>query len=69
VERLGLEEEKVEILGIPIPHLMIPVAPGRDLARLVEVAALHTKLRLVGHNPAKELNARLLAHMTNSRDV
>src|SRR5436190_1180622 len=39
VDRLGLDEQYVKILGIDIPHIIIPVRPGRDLARLVEVAA------------------------------
>ena len=63
IERLGMEEEYVKILGIPVPHIIIPVRPGRNLARLVEVAAFQTKLRLVGHNPAKELDERLIAKM------
>ena len=66
VERLGMEEEFVEILGIPIPHVLLPVRPGRDLARLVEVAAFHTKLKSMGYNPARELNDRLIARMTAS---
>jgi HPr kinase/phosphorylase len=69
VERVGFEEEKVRILGIEVPHVVIPVRPGRDIARLVEVAALHTKLRLFGHNPAKELNDRLIAQMTGGRGL
>lgn len=63
IDRLGMEEEFQEVLGVPIPHMTIPVRPGRDLARLIEVAALHTKLRRAGHNPAKELDDRLKAQM------
>ena len=63
VDRLGLEEELVEILGVKIPHITIPVRPGRDLARLVEVAAFQAKLRSTGYNPAQALNERLLAKM------
>ncbi len=66
IDRLGMEEEFEEILGIRIPHVTIPVRPGRDLARLIEVAALHAKLRRAGHNPAKELNARLMAQMATA---
>jgi HPr kinase/phosphorylase len=64
VDRLGMEQEFVKILGVDIPHITIPVRPGRDLARLVEVAAFQTKLRLSGYNPAKELNDRLIAKMS-----
>lgn len=66
VDRLGMEAEHVEILGINIPHITIPVRPGRDLARLVEVAAFQTKLNLSGYNAAKELNDRLIAKMTQT---
>ena len=66
VDRLGMDEENVKILGVNIPHIIIPVRPGRDLARLVEVAAFQTKLKLAGYNPAKELNDRLIAKMTKS---
>ena len=40
IERLGMEEKTVELLGVRVPHIVIPVRPARDLARLVEVAAL-----------------------------
>jgi HPr kinase/phosphorylase len=63
VDRLGLEQEFVKILGTDIPHITIPVRPGRDLARLVEVAAFQTKLKSTGYNPAKELNDRLISRM------
>jgi HPr kinase/phosphorylase len=64
VDRLGMEEEHVKILGMDIPHIIIPVRPGRDLARLVEVAAFQTKLKLSGYNAARELNEQLIARMT-----
>lgn len=63
VDRLGMEEDTVKVLGVPIPHIVIPVRPGRDLARLVEVAAFQAKLRAAGYNPAKELDERLIARM------
>jgi len=66
VDRLGIEEDHLKILGVDIPHVVIPVRPGRDLARLVEVAAFQTKLKGLGHNPAKDLNDRLIARMTGS---
>jgi len=67
VDRLGMEDQYTEILGVPIPHIIIPVRPGRDLARLVEVAAYQTKLKQSGYNPAKELNERLIAKMTGGK--
>jgi len=66
IDRLGMEQEYVKILGIEIPHIVIPVRPGRDLARLVEVAALQVKLKNAGFNAAKDLNDRILARMQQS---
>jgi HPr kinase/phosphorylase len=63
VERVGIEQESVKILGVDVPHITIPVRPGRDLARLIEVAAFQTKLKSSGYNPAKELNDRLISRM------
>ena len=64
VDRIGIEQEFVKVLGVDIPHIIIPVRPGRDLARLIEVAAFQTKLKLAGYNAAQELNDRLIAHMS-----
>jgi hypothetical protein len=66
VDRLGMEEEFVKILGVDIPQITIPVRPGRDLARLIEVAAFQTKLKASGYNPAKELNDRLITKMAQT---
>ena len=63
VDRLGMEQEFVKVLGVDVPHITIPVRPGRDLARLIEVAAFQTKLKLSGYNAAKELNDRLIAQI------
>jgi HPr kinase/phosphorylase len=63
VDRLGMEQEFLKVLGVDIPHIIIPVRPGRDLARLIEVAAYQTKLKISGYNAAQELNERLIAQM------
>ena len=60
VDRIGLEQEYYEILGILVPHITIPVRVGRDLARLVEVGALDQKLKGIGQNSALQFNERLL---------
>ena len=62
-ERTGLEQNFYEILGIQIPHIELPVRPGRDLAHLVEMAAMVQALKGIGQHPAKEFNERLIAHM------
>ncbi len=58
-ERLGLDDAYYEILGLPVPLLRMPVAPGRNLAILVEVAARNQMLRARGHHAARKLAARL----------
>ncbi len=69
VDRVGIDSEYVKILGIEIPHIVIPVRPGRDLARLIEVAAFQTKLKASGQNSAKELNDRLIARMAGDKKL
>jgi HPr kinase/phosphorylase len=58
-ERLGLDEEFHEILGLKVPLVRMPVAPGRSVAILVEVAARNQLLRSRGHHAARALAARL----------
>ncbi len=65
MDRLGIEQEFAKVLGVDIPHLIIPVRPGRDIARLIEVAAFQIKLRKSGYIAAEELNKRLLTHMAD----
>jgi HPr kinase/phosphorylase len=60
VDRIGLDQEFYEILGMRVPHVTIPVKPGRDIARLIEVAAMDQKLKGLGHNSAVEFNTKLL---------
>ena len=67
VDRLGLDTETVEVLGVPVPHVTIPVRPGRDIARLIEVAAFQVKLRKSGYNAAADLDRRLQAHMAEKK--
>jgi HPr kinase/phosphorylase len=63
VDRIGLDRQFYEILGLPVPHVTIPVKPGRDIARLIEVAAMDQKLKGLGQNSAVEFNAKLLNMM------
>jgi HPr kinase/phosphorylase len=63
VDRIGLDREFYEILGLQVPHVTIPVRPGRDMARLIEVAAMDEKLKGLGQNSAVDFNARLLSLM------
>lgn len=63
-ERTGLEEQYMEILGLKVPLMEIPVRPGRDMARLTEVAAMVQALMKIGHDSAAEFNERLIAQMS-----
>lgn len=65
-ERTGLEMNYHSFLGVKVPHVEIPVRPGRDMARLVEAAAMVQALKLMGHNSAREFNERLIQHMSKS---
>jgi HPr kinase/phosphorylase len=67
-ERTGLEQSYLEMLGIEVPHIELFVRPGRDIARLVEVAALVQALKMTGHDPAREFNERLIASMQAELD-
>jgi HPr kinase/phosphorylase len=62
-ERLGLEDVFFELLGLRVPLIRMPVAPGRNLAILVEVAARNQLLRTRGINAARELSRRLDAQL------
>ena len=66
-ERTGLEHDTFEILGIQAPHIILPVRPGRDMARLVEVAAMVEALKRIGHDSAKDFNDRLIAFMAGEQ--
>ena len=63
-ERLGLKEEYTNILGINIPSIVVPVRPGRNLAIIVEIAAMNNRQKKMGYNAAEELNERLIKQMS-----
>ncbi len=62
-DRLGMVDEYTNIMGINVPSLTIPVKLGRNLAVIVEVAAMNNRQKRMGYNAAVELNNRLLRHM------
>lgn len=66
-ERTGLDQQFYEILGLKIPHVEIPVRPGRDMSRLIEVAAMVQALRNMGHNSAETFNKKLIDYMKKKR--
>lgn len=66
VDRVGAKREEYDVLGVGVPYLEIPVAPGRDTARLISVAALDFQLRKVGYDMADEFNQRIISKMQQS---
>lgn len=58
-DRMGLENEEIEILGLKLPKITIPVKPGRNLAVIIEVAAMNNRQKKLGYNAAQELLAKL----------
>ena len=62
-ERLGLDKQMTNILGINVPSLTIPVRPGRNLAVIIEIAAMNHRQQNMGYNAAEELNERLTRQM------
>lgn len=62
-DRLGMVDEYTDIMGIKIPSLTVPVRPGRNLAIIIEVAAMNNRQKRMGYNAAVELNNRLLREM------
>ena len=67
IDSLGLDEAHYETVGVRVPMLRMPVAPGRNLAILVEVAARNQLLRNGGHNAAQRLVDRLDAQLGQAR--
>ena len=64
-DRLGIDDAHFDLLGLQVPLIRMPVAPGRNLAILVEVAARNHLLRRRGVNAARDLVARLDARLVD----
>ena len=62
-DRLGLDNETVDILGINVPSIVLPVCPGRNLSVVIEVAAMNNRQKRMGYNTAEEFNKRLMESM------
>ena len=65
-DRLGLEDKYTEILGVQVPMNTIPITPGRNLAVILEVAAMNFRQRSMGYNPAKEFTEQMENHFKKS---
>ena len=62
-DRLGLDKETMDILGNEVPSITIPVKPGRNLAIILEIAAMNNRQKKMGYNTAEEFNRKLLGQM------
>ena len=58
-DRLGLDDEYISILGIKVPSTTVPVKPGRNLAIIIEIAAMNNRQKKLGYNAARELMQQL----------
>ncbi|MBE7053322.1 MAG: HPr(Ser) kinase/phosphatase [Ruminococcaceae bacterium] len=67
-DRLGIATEYTNILGIDVPSLTIPVKPGRNLAVIIEVAAMNNRQKKMGYNAAQALNERIMESMSTTSD-
>lgn len=67
LDRSGLSESRIEILDVAVPHITIPVRPGRNVGTLVEVAALNQKLKSLGIHTAQLMEEQLLERMGGGR--
>lgn len=65
-ERVGMDAEFCEIMGINIPEITIPVRPGRNLAIIIEIAAMNNRQKKMGYNTAEEFNKRLMGQVSES---
>ena len=65
-DRLGLEEQYIDILGVKVPQITIPVTPGRNLAVILEAAAMNNRQKKMGYNAAVEFTEQINKHFDES---
>jgi HPr kinase/phosphorylase len=61
-ERTGIQPGTLDLLGVAVPCYSLPVSSGQDLANMIEAAALNYKLKLLGHDAAKELDEKVMGN-------
>jgi HPr kinase/phosphorylase len=59
-DRTGLQEHYVDIIGVKVPYMRIPVRPGRNVAIIIEVASLNQRLKEMGVHTARDLNEDIM---------
>ena len=68
-DRMGVDNHYMSILGVKVPYLTIPVKPGRNLAVILEVAAMNNRQKKMGYNAAQELLDNLGMDMESSDTI
>ena len=66
-DRLGVDQKYMDILGVKVPVLDIPVRPGRNLPIIIEAAAMNDRLKKMGYNSAREFNQNVLKWIENGQ--
>ena len=69
VERTGLDGETTDILGVPLPRIVVPLNPGKNITVVAEVIAMHHLLKWSGIDPAERFNARLIKQMRDKTEI
>ncbi len=64
-DRTGILPANIDVLGLTVPFYALPVSPGRDMANMVETTALNYKLKMLGHDAAKELDEKVIGSFLN----
>jgi HPr kinase/phosphorylase len=67
LERVGVSTDSRDLMGLKVERVELPVEPGRDVAGLIELAAINFKLRTFGYNSAVEFDQRLLKKMSDDQ--
>ena len=65
-ERVGLDSEYTNLMGIDVPSITVPVKPGRNLAVIIEIAAMNNRQKKMGYNTAVEFNKKLMGQFVDS---
>ncbi|PXW91478.1 Hpr(Ser) kinase/phosphatase [Streptohalobacillus salinus] len=67
-DRIGMDEETIKIIDVDIPKATVPVRPGRNLAVIIEVAAMNFRLKRLGVSAAEEFSARLTKQISQEKE-
>ncbi len=68
-DRLGIDGETTDLLGVRVPSITLPVSPGRNIAVVLEIAAMNHRQKKMGYNTAEEFNRRLMSQMAAATEA